>query len=81
MLQPQRVVAIAVLVAAAIGGTACAPRIVTQITGSQDQVKLLYNRDSVSGYDTGVIQCSRTQEGNLEHCKVVTIEWNEPEQK
>ena len=55
---------------------ACAPRIVTDITGQGDQVKLVYNRSTFMNSATGIVKCTRDRKGNLEDCRDMTINWH-----
>jgi hypothetical protein len=68
---------LAMLAGALIGTTACAsPRIVKSITGSGDQVKVIYERRSMFSGETGLIQCKRLPDGALSDCKRIPITFN-----
>lgn len=62
---------------ALVGGSACAPRLVTQIEGEADHVRFLYNRSTLFSYETGVVHCDRTRAGELEGCNELAVQWNE----
>ena len=50
--------------------TACAnPRAVTKMTGTVDQVKLVYQ----SRTNAGIIKCGRAADGALENCKELPV--------
>lgn len=47
------------------------PRVITSITLSDDQAKLLWNRDRTT--QTGIIQCQVQADGTLSDCKKIPI--------
>jgi hypothetical protein len=52
--------------------TGCAgPRLITNITGTGDQVKFVYGR--VRPAENGIIQCTRAADGTLSDCKDIPI--------
>lgn len=71
-----RALAFGALLAAA--ATACAPRTVTHITGTGDQVKFIYNRTDFFNSETGVIQCQRQADGSLTECREIGIQYVVP---
>jgi hypothetical protein len=68
---------LAVMAGVLLGSTACAsPRIVRNITGSGDQVKVIYERRAMFGAETGLIQCKRLPDGSLSECRRVPVTFN-----
>jgi hypothetical protein len=63
-----RFLAILPLLAAAGCAT---PRVITSITMSDDQAKLLWSRDRTT--ETGIIQCNVQPDGTLADCKKIPI--------
>lgn len=47
------------------------PRVITSITMSDDQAKLLWSRDRTT--QTGLIQCQVEADGSLSNCKKIPI--------
>lgn len=55
-----------------LGALGCAtPRVITSITMSDDQAKLLWSRAQTT--ETGIIQCSVQPDGSLTACKKIPI--------
>jgi hypothetical protein len=52
---------------------ACAPRVVTDISLTGDQAKLVYARNSPFAADTGIVQCTRQPDGSLTDCRQIPI--------
>lgn len=59
------------LLLASVSG--CAPRIITSITGSGEQVKLVYERNSFFKGEVGLLQCARQPDGTLNGCRKMPI--------
>ena len=53
--------------------SACAPRTVTKISTSADDVKLVYNRVTLMSSSTGIIECVPNKDGELKKCKELDI--------
>lgn len=69
--------AAAIIVGALVG---CAqPRIVTNITGSPEQVKMItvQQMSLFSAGGTGLVQCDRAPDGTLKDCKKIPIVFND----
>jgi hypothetical protein len=70
----------AVLVAVAL--SACAPRTVTKISTSADDVKLVYNRVTLMSSSTGIVECTPNKDGELKDCKELEIcFWNNKKER
>jgi hypothetical protein len=70
MTQAYRICAVLGVAAALLTSTACAnPRAVTKMTGTVDQVKLVYQ----SRTNAGIIKCGRAADGSLENCKELPV--------
>ena len=81
MLSFRKAAAICVAVIG-IAASGCAPRMVTTISVSDDNVKLVYNRDNLIGASTGIVQCKADDEGNLLDCTDLEIcFWHERKEK
>jgi hypothetical protein len=62
------------ILALALAASGCAkPRVVTDITISGEQVKMIYAR--AMSTETGIIQCLRGPDGNLTDCKKVPVKF------
>lgn len=60
-------------------GVGCAqPRVITNITSSGDQVKMIYAQKNTG--NTGLIQCQQQPDGSLTNCRKVAITF-EPKPK
>ena len=68
---------VVMLAMAILATTACAPRMVRSITGTGDQVKMIYTREHPLKPETGVIQCGRTDDGTLEDCYYLQINFDD----
>ena len=55
------------------------PRIVTNLTGSPEQVKMItvQNMSLLSAGGTGLVQCERAADGTLTDCKKIPIVFND----
>ncbi len=68
---------LSLLILIATVSTACAPRLVHTMTGTEDQVKMIYSREHPFNPETGVIQCARTDDGTLTNCNYLQIEFQQ----
>lgn len=67
-----RIAGFAAVLGALALNVACAnPRAVTKMTGTVDQVKLVYQSKTVAG----IIECKRSADGTLEECKELPVEF------
>ncbi len=63
--------AIALGVAVLTIGCAAQPKYVAASTGTEGQIKFLYNK--AGGGEQGLIKCDRADDGTLSKCRVMTI--------
>ena len=70
-------ISIVLLAVSILVTTACAPRMVQTITGTEDQVKMIYTREHPFSPETGVIQCAREEDGTLKDCAYMTINFDD----
>lgn len=75
-----RRIALPVLVALTVApmASACAPRIIEKIVGTESQVKLLYSRRMPFAAQTGIVQCDRAADGSLSNCRDLPIVFEKP---
>lgn len=61
----------------ALGSVGCTmPRVITNITFSGDQAKMIYAQANTT--NTGVIQCKVAADGKLVECKKVSVTFQKP---
>lgn len=63
------------LAATLLLGACQAPRLITSMTATQDQMKMVYSQ--AGGAHTGIIQCDRTPDGTLVNCRKVPVTFND----
>ena len=64
------------VLAVALSGCA-APRVITSITGSQDELKFIYARVGGFTSETRRVRCYRAADGALSNCKNIPITFEE----
>ena len=78
MTLPSRLCRLALILT--LGAAACAqPRVITSITMSGDQAKMIYAQARTS--NTGLIQCQVQGDGALVQCKKIGVSFDKPPRK
>lgn len=70
---------VTLVLAAAIFSGCAQPRVITSITGAEDQMKFVYARGAsfFTSAETGMIQCNVQPDGQLSGCRQIPITFSE----